>query len=202
MAGGLTVVAVFHDPPDTASHITRECRFLAAIEAKRMVRMTEHGRAPAEVWRAEGKTGGAARPDLAGPPGADLPESFTSRLIQWLAPKRDLPPIDCTATFDAMQIPKMIKYNEGPPIQDFRLQYSRVTFLPGDDYTLFRRTECNRFGDRWDQKDWFELWRRRGASWEQANTHVVYSVLLRPRFELPMRCFDPTYPSRPYDIPF
>ncbi|ATQ43552.1 hypothetical protein [Caulobacter mirabilis] len=197
LVGALTAVAIARDKPDTASHVARECRFLAAVETQRMVRWETNETGIDAFWRAEGRTGGPPRPDLAASPGADLPKSLGSRLIQWLTPKRALPSIDCGAVFDVMRIPTLIRYEEGPIGRERRLQYSRVSFLPGDRYALVRRIECYRVGGRWDQTVWFDLWRRRGGGWEPVNVHRVNAVFIRPRFETPMRCFDPAYEPRP-----
>ncbi|ATQ43553.1 hypothetical protein CSW64_14650 [Caulobacter mirabilis] len=193
LAGVSTIAVVFHDPPDTATHVARECRFIAALERRRMVRAEAHGPAPSTFWRAEDRTGGAPRPDLSRLPGAGLPNTPRSWLIQRLTPKRDLPSIDCGAVFDAMGIPKVITYNEGPPTQELRLQYSRVSFLPGDRYALVGRTQCSRYNDRWDQAVWFDLWRRRDADWELTNVASIAADFRRPRLAAPMRCFDPAY---------
>lgn len=190
VTAGLALL-IFHDPPNTEAHIARECRFVAALEAKRMVRWKDYGPVPFEIWRAEDRTSGAARADLAPKTWkAGLPVSWRSILIQWLAPKEDLPPIDCTKALDEMQVPKVIKYNDGPAEQVARFQYSRITFLPGDRYALFKESFCEQDQNGWDQYGRIRVWRRHGANWEPASSYDELAVYMSPRFKPPMRCFE------------
>lgn len=190
LAGGMATFAVLHDPPETKDHIARECRFIAALEAKRMVRWRDYGPSPFEIRRADGMTGGEARPDLAKLPNAGLPRSWRATLVQALAPRKDQPPIDCTAALDQARIPKVNKYNDGPSLESTRFQYSRVTFLPGDRYALFRSTSCAWSRDAWDQDSDFRVWRRVGDTWEPASSYDEPAMYMPPRFKPPVRCFE------------
>jgi len=187
-ASGLIVFFILHDPPNTKRHLARECRLIADLEAKRMVRWEDFGPAPFEIWRAESRTSGAARPDLA--PKASAPASWKAALIEWLSPKTDLPSIDCGKALDEKRIPLMMKYNSGPSQAVSRYQYSRVNFLPGDRYALFRMSSCDLDPHGWDQHSRIMIWRHDGTDWEPVSGHITMLVYEFPRFKPPTRCFE------------
>jgi hypothetical protein len=191
-ASGLTVLFILHDPPDTKTHVARECRLIADLESKRMVRWEDFGPAPFEIWRAENRTSGAARPDLA--PKANAPVPWKAALIERLSPRRDLPSIDCGKALDEQHVPLMMKYNSGPSQAISRYQYSRVTFLPGDRYALFRMSSCDLDPHGWDQHSRIMIWQRDRTEWEPVSGHITTLVYEPPRFKPPMRCFEkPAY---------
>jgi hypothetical protein len=191
-ASGLIVLLILHDPPNTETHVARECRFIADLEAKRMVRWKDFGPAPFEIWRAENRTSGAARPDLA--PGTAAPVSWKTALIERLSPRENLPSIDCGKALSERRVPLRMKYNSGPSQAISRYQYSRVTFLPGDRYALARMSSCESDPHGWDQHSRIMIWRRDGADWEPVSGHITTLFYEPPRFKPPMRCFqEPAY---------
>jgi hypothetical protein len=187
-ASGVIFLFILHDPPNKKTHVARECRLIADLEAKRMVRSEDFGPAPFEIWRAENRTSGAARPDLA--PKANAPVSWKAALIERLSPRADLPSIDCGKALDEQRVPLIMKYNSGPSQAILRFQYSRVTFLPGDRYALFRMSSCELDPHDWDQHSRIMIWQRDRAEWEPVGGHLTTLVYEFPRFKPPMRCFE------------
>jgi hypothetical protein len=186
-------VATFalRDPPDTAAHIARECRFIASVEAKRMVWHDEGGPVPFEIWRADDRTSGAARPDLERWSQQRLP--WQTVLLRYLAPT-DVAPINCGAAVKASGAPTIIKHNEGPTRQIDKLQYSRVTFFPDDRFALARETSCWLDDNGWDEESRVYIWRRDGETWTIISDTSSLAVYESPRFKPPMRCFQtPVY---------
>lgn len=183
---------VLHDPPDSPDHIARECRFIASVEAKRMVWRDEGGPVPFEIWRADDRTSGAARPDLEHW-GDQQRLPWQTVLLRRLTPK-SVAPIDCGAAIQASGAPKIIKHNEGPTRQIDKFQYSRVTFFPGDRFALARKTTCWLDDNGWDQESRVYIWRRNGETWTIISDTRSLAVYDAPRFKPPMRCFQtPVY---------
>lgn len=192
LAVGAIGLAAFtlRDPPDSPHHIARECRFIAAVEAKRMVWRDEGGPVPFEIWRANDRTSGAARPDLER---WDHHLPWQTALAHYLAPK-DLGPIDCGHALRASGSPQIIKHNEGPTRQIDKSQYSRVTFSPGDRFALARETSCWLDDNGWDEESRIYIWRRDGETWTIISDTTSLAVYDSPRFKPPMRCFErPVY---------
>jgi len=180
-----------YDPPDSPDHIARECRFIATLEKRRMVWRDEGGPIPFEIWRADDRTSGAARPDLERWGHDGLP--LRTVLLRHMASKT-LTPIDCGRALDATGAPRIIKHNEGPARQIYKFQYSRVTFFPGDHFALARMSSCWLDDNGWDQNSRVHIWRRDGGTWTMITDNSVLMVYDPPRFKPPMRCFQtPVY---------
>lgn len=182
---GVAVLAL-RDPPDAPAHVARECRFIADQEKQRMVGHDEGGPVPFEIWRAEARTSGAARPGREWGNNQRLP--WQAVLLRHMAPKT-VAPIDCASALEATGAPRIIKHNEGPTRQIDRLQYSRITFFPGDRYALARVSSCWLDDNGWDQNSRIWIWRRTGVTWTPISGHLTLLVYAPPRFKPPMRCF-------------
>lgn len=181
---GLTAFAL-REQPDTPARIAKECRFIADLEAKRMVRWKDYGPARFEVWRATDRTSGSPRPGV-----KDLP--WEMRL---LARSSDKPQasIDCGQALDAARVPKVQTYNNGPLRQAYRFQYSRIAFSPGDRYAAARITTCEMQDGLWDERGGIAIWRRKDGIWQRLegdSTLLKMPLTRRP----PMRCFETPAP--------
>lgn len=174
------------DPPDSPDHIARECDFIAKVEARRMVRMRDYGPSPFEMWRASDRTGGAPRPDRS--PRFDDHLPLNLRLLRYLPPKSQAP-IDCGQALDAARVPRVNKYNDGPPRATDHQQYSRITFSPGGRYALARVSLCGMTSGLWDERSRIWIWRRQGETWEPITGHIITLEYTPPNRKPPMRCF-------------
>ena len=182
---------VLHDPPDSPDHIARECRFIAALEAKRMVWRDQWGPASFELWRAENRTSGAARPELERWGYQHLP--WQTVLLRYITPSA-VAPINCGQALKASGAPEVIKHNQGPARQIDRLQYSRVTVFPGDRFALARLSVCGLDDNGWDQESRAYIWRRDGEIWTMISDDSSPAIYRFPRYKPPMRCFQtPVY---------
>ncbi|MDG2530003.1 hypothetical protein [Caulobacter endophyticus] len=182
--GGVAVAVILHDPLDAPAHASRECGFITALEAKRMVRSDAGGPVPFEIWRAEDATGGPPRPRHT--PSRDAP--WWASLVLRTAP-RSAPPINCAAQMNAAGIPRVLKYNDGPTRQIDRQRYSRIVFSPGDRYALSQVSFCHLDDNGWDEESRLWIWRREGGGWTPILGDSIQAVYEMPRFQPPMRCF-------------
>ena len=193
VAGGVAVAMVLHDPPDAPSHVVRECAFIATLETQRLEAQrswfsVHAGPAPFEIWRAEGLTSGAPRRlDL---DRQDIrKQPWRSWLVRWLTPKAAAP-IDCSGPLEASKAPQRLKFNTGPTQAVDRMQYSRVTFLPGDSYALAAIRSCWLDPRGWDENMSILIWKKDEAGWRPVSGHIKTMLYELPRFRPPMRCFE------------
>jgi hypothetical protein len=193
IAGGFTAAVTLHDPPDAPVHVTRECAFIATLESERLTAenrwfSANAGPAPFEIWRAEGLTGGAPRR-------LDLDRQNTRKqpwrswLVRRLAPKT-AKPVNCAPQLDAAKVPQRLKFNTGPSQSIERMQYSRVTFLPGDHYAMAAIRRCWLDPHGWDENVSVLIWKKGEAGWRPVSGHVKTMLYELPRFQPPMRCFE------------
>ena len=191
--GGVAVAVVLHDPLDAPRHVARECAFITTLETQRLEAerswfSANAGPVPFEIWRAESLTGGAPRR-------LDLDRQNTSKqpwrswLVRWLAPKAAAP-IDCSGQLEASKAPQRLKFNTGPTQAVERMQYSRVTFLPGDRYALAAIRHCWLDPHGWDENVSILIWSRDETGWRPVSGHIKTMLYESPRFRPPMRCFE------------
>ncbi|MBO9546698.1 hypothetical protein [Caulobacter sp.] len=184
--GAIGVVAFApRDQPDTPKRIAKECRFIADLEARRMVRRKDYGPARFEVWRATDKTSGSPRPET-----KDLP--WEMRLLA-RPPAKPQAAIDCGSALDGARVPKVQVYNDGPLRQAYRFQYSRIVFSPGDRYAAARITICEMRDGLWDESSGITIWRRRNGTWQPLDDETTL-LQLPPTRRPPIRCFETPAP--------
>lgn len=188
------------DPIDTAEHVARECRVVAAVERQRLFDADERVAAKPMVWRrAEAVEGAPGRPRGEG---RSLKVKAIGALLALSRPGR-AGAIDCDAALDQARVPHSVGNQAGAPGEQLRvlgrIRYSRVVFLPGGRYALMSTTHCEARRDRdpvwtgWDQKTETEIWMRQGQEWRAAEPLPVHLVLQSPERKLPARCFSPGY---------
>jgi hypothetical protein len=178
--GGLAAFAL-RDQPDTSARIAKECRFIADLEAKRMVRWKDYGPARFEVWRATDRTSGAPRPDAKA-----LPWEMRLLARSSATPQAS---IDCGLALDGARVPRVQTYNDGPLRQAYRFQYSRIILSPGDRYAAARITTCEMQDGLWDERGDIAIWRRQDGIWRRLNGETTLFKMPLNR-QPPMRCFE------------